>query len=185
MKNRFKFEAWCKVKIDKKWEYAYDLANKICNIDNLRDEYGFDRVFAMNQKIIQRYLKKWSLENNKKDRYDYRYEMRSVGISSDGKVIISPNVEVIALRQCTGLKDKNGELIFEGDIVKKDHSEGLYVVEFCDKGHFVGGFALKNLKNGKWSNFSQESIWMANDTPRNFDKVIGNIHQNPELIKGE
>jgi uncharacterized phage protein (TIGR01671 family) len=185
MKDRFKFRAWCKVEIDKRWEYAYDLANKMCNIDSLRDEYGFDRVFDINQKLIQRYFRKWSLENSKEDRYNYHYEMRSVGISSDGKVIASPNVEVIALRQCTGLKDKNGKVIFEGDILKKDHREQFYVVEFCKKGHFAGAFCLKNTESGKFAGFSQESIFMPSDAPRNWDEVIGNIHQNPELIKGE
>lgn len=86
--------------------------------------------------------------------------------------------------QCTGLKDKNGKVIFEGDILKKDHREQFYVVEFCKKGHFAGAFCLKNTESGKFAGFSQESIFMPSDAPRNWDEVIGNIHQNPELIKG-
>jgi uncharacterized phage protein (TIGR01671 family) len=94
------------------------------------------------------------------------------------------NDEYIVM-QSTGLKDKNGTLIFEGDVIKKDHREQLYVVEFCKKGHFAGAFCLKNTESGKFAGFSQESIFMPGDAPRNWDKVIGNIHQNPKLIKGE
>jgi uncharacterized phage protein (TIGR01671 family) len=171
MEDRFKFRAWCKVEIDKRWEYAYDLANKMCNIDSLRDKYGFDRVFDINQKLIQRYLRKWSLENSKEDRYNYHYEMRSVGISSDGKVIASPNVEVIALRQCTGLKDKNGKLIFEDDII--EHWDKKYIVKpFLPLDRFYEAESIDKHEDGS-------DDWMSNS---DIDwEVVGNIHQNPEL----
>lgn len=82
----------------------------------------------------------------------------------------------------TGLFDKNGKKIFEGDVIEKEHHENLLIVEYCLKGHNCGGFRLKDLKNGKWSDFWQESIWMPSDEPRNFDKVIGNIHEHPHLL---
>lgn len=177
MEDRFKFRAWCKVEIDKRWEYAYDLANKMCNIDSLRDEYGFDRVFDINQKLIQRYFRKWSLENSKEDRYNYHYEMRSVGISSDGKVIASPNVEVIALRQCTGLKDKNGKLIFEGDLItdKRSIYEVRYDDEYLTFSCFIKDRFCSTLSHQmRYTKVNSESL-----------EIIGNIYQNLELIKGE
>ena len=80
------------------------------------------------------------------------------------------------LQQCTGLKDKNGKLIYEGDVVYKKGS--------------------KNWKNEKllskviWSNNS--AAFMISDEnglhqmPMNSNniEILGNIYETPELIGG-
>jgi uncharacterized phage protein (TIGR01671 family) len=82
------------------------------------------------------------------------------------------------LIQYTGLKDKNGKEIYEGDVVNVDNSEpeenGEYdVVTICrwDEGCFI----LEDNAGGHW-------------TRQLFHKphrltVIGNIYENPELLK--
>lgn len=77
------------------------------------------------------------------------------------------------LGQFTGLTDCNGKEIYEGDIVKAC-SEGAYKI--CEVAWSKGtvGFFLKHLSgpwymSGAWGNESCE--------------VIGNIHDNPELLK--
>lgn len=73
------------------------------------------------------------------------------------------------LMQCTGLKDKNGKLIYEGDIVNGSCGAywGKMIVEYN-----VAGFVLN--KNGKYLNFLEGD---------NYIEVIGNIYENPELLK--
>lgn len=84
------------------------------------------------------------------------------------------------LMQYTGLKDKNGKEIYEGDIVKCEHA----ISEICFgkigyDGSFNGmtGFYLKS-----W--YSDDRDFMElyyNFEPDNIE-VIGNIYEHPELI---
>lgn len=103
-------------------------------------------------------------------------------LNDESRAFYKVSIEGSEKMQSTGLKDKNGKEIYEGDIIQKDHSDQFYVVEYCLKGHNCGGFRLRNLEDNKWSDFDQESIWMPSDEPKNFDKIIGNIYENPKLI---
>ena len=86
------------------------------------------------------------------------------------KVEIDPNT----LGQYTGLKDKNGKMIFDGDICKTDLKwASLLQIVFND---YCAAFQVL-FDDGYSEDFHQ----LYSDV-RHIE-VIGNIHDNPELLK--
>lgn len=68
------------------------------------------------------------------------------------------------IEQCTGLKDKNGKLIYEGDVVSLDKYNYLILWSDC------------------WCTFRKRSEQITHVNSSCFE-IVGNIHENPELLK--
>lgn len=83
------------------------------------------------------------------------------------------------LMQYTGLKDNHGTEIYEGDIVKVDED---YQKMFKTKKTEKIVFSCGCFKVGSTLN-SLIFFVQANNITKTFLKVIGNIYQNPELIR--
>lgn len=85
----------------------------------------------------------------------------------------------VELMQSTGLKDKNGKEIFEGDIIKN----GEAVVDV--KNHPTLGFYTT--PNGVERSFGDNtSIRDFNNDVEDFSdvtEIIGNVYENPELLE--
>ena len=93
------------------------------------------------------------------------------------------NVDINTIGQYTGLKDKDGKKIFDGDIIEVEDSYGLYlhnpntrnIVEF-----YNGSFILRHILD-KYA--SDDSFHLSSNNEDSI--IVGNIHDNPELLKGE
>ncbi len=77
--------------------------------------------------------------------------------------------------QYTGLDDKNGVKIFEGDVLHWDSHWGWYV------GYGNGAFRrmpLNDIQRLNWEHYPLEREGLETW------EIIGNIHDNPELMEG-
>lgn len=91
----------------------------------------------------------------------------------------------VVLMQSTGLHDKHGVEIFEGDIIQQVHAYDYDKLEI--ETDYLEPFEVKkgNYTQGKWiaeeidgENYSVVRYVFGKDV-----KIIGNVHQNPELLE--
>lgn len=142
-----------------------------------------------------------------KDRFKFRYfynkkikmydvmcfdlEANTVTINTDETHFLTiEETDFKNLLQCTGLKDKNGKLIFEGDVVKV--GDDIYQIVYE-----IGSFMLTakdekviNKFKDNWNDnvYPLSQFYFNNENENNYInevEIIGNIYENPELIESE
>lgn len=96
--------------------------------------------------------------------------------------------EDVIILQCTGLKDKNGKLIYEGYVVKTtfdDNSKTIFYVIWNNENALFNG---KIIKKGETNAFCINEDYLYYLLANGIDEkteIIGNIYENPELLREE
>ncbi len=88
--------------------------------------------------------------------------------------VVANPVRPETVGQFTGLFDKNGKRIFEGDIVRIPDSKMMGLP--APVAYFPHGATFMIRRTG----YRPITLWDAEETI----EVIGNIHDNPELLEG-
>lgn len=115
----------------------------------------------------------WVEGNLIKDRNGNKYIIPFNVFEPDGHHLIIDSdeawrVDSETVGQFTGMTDKKGKKLFEGDVYSMGEKNILYVVIF-DKSQFIG----KQVRNRSLAGLE---YWKSDI------EIVGNIHDNPELL---
>ena len=114
--------------------------------------------------------------NTKKWVYGYLYRNKGLYVICENiKYAEEESILLDTVGQYTGLDDKNGKEIYEGDIVKLD-SNMLKITGIVTYHNNEAVFVLEDLHDE-----IEECLWYMQEDL----EVIGNIYDNPELLRGE
>ena len=103
---------------------------------------------------------------------------------------IALEIDDAVIMQCTGKKDKNGKLIYEGDLLKplSEDDERVEVVWNEEKARF--GLMIQWTDYCYWNGLYEETktgrdYYELDDYYAEDFEVIGNVYENPELLEIE
>lgn len=104
-----------------------------------------------------------------------QYSENRIGIYSYDLKRTVKGVDPATVGQYIGLCDKNGKRIFEGDILRDEYGSFLSII------FEEGAFCYKYRGDCRGYAFNDIDFDLYSKTL----EIIGNIHDNPELLKGE
>lgn len=124
----------------------------------------------------------WGLEDDFDGFVDWDKSQKETDANNHCVEVVYRSIDDMIFEQYTGLKDKNDREIYEGDIIKSsgvplgvggDAYHDVYAVVVPDKS--TGGFCADRGIYGMRQECDARHFWRC--------EVVGNIHQNKELLK--
>ena len=151
----------------------------------MNDRYLFKAKRIDNGKWVQGYLFDDGFENGRMFVGGLVVE-KYIGAACDDCTVTGTNfceIDPSTICKCTGLKDKNGKLIWDNDVVKFDvyyygklESSTISQIKWCND-----LCALSLVVNGRGTRGTLGHLMDLNKEI----EVIGNIFDNPELVKNK
>lgn len=120
-------------------------------------------------------------------RYGYTGKEKYYIVPSYASDLYAFEVDPSTICQCTGLKDKNGKLIWEKDIIKTfDAGEEWCLSKIIFAGTSLGcGWKTTDIKSlSKYNNDLFKEVSFGSFDSKRIE-VAGNIFDNPELLESE
>lgn len=119
-------------------------------------------------------------------RYGFTGREKYYIVPSYASDLYALEIDPSTICRCTGLQDKNGNLIWENDIVKcvdeNNDIEFTAIIEFGNpNGLYSWGYQLQHIK-GDEPNLDI-LLWVDMEEAGATCKVIGNMIDNPELLE--
>lgn len=122
------------------------------------------------------------------DRFKFRTfwkdEKRMYYFNSEFPKISKEDENIAVIMQCTGIADKNGKLIYEGDVLKNLLNGKKYKVAWVG---CQASFELHQIISPNDEDYKKAqpiAIYFANGGFQRF-QVLGNIYENSELLEVE
>ena len=119
------------------------------------------------------------------DRFKFRTfwkdEKRMYYFNSEFPKISKEDENIAVIMQCTGIADKNGKLIYEGDVLKNLLNGKKYKVAWVG---CQASFELHQILSPSDEDYKKAqpiAIYFANGGFQRF-QALGNIYENPELL---
>ena len=144
---------------------------------------------------------KYRVWDNENKSYNDPYSSAYYAMAQDGGLdfychgdhMREADPDVYFIEQCTGLTDKNGQEIYEGDIVNicgiacTNDSEMACIMDtnsvvLWDKRY--ARFDVKDKPESKDWDYRRRRYFLFTDKDRDNVEVIGNVHENRELLDG-
>lgn len=111
---------------------------------------------------------------------DFEHKIYVTNIHPCGYCLIPYSVIPETIGQYTGLTE-NGKKIFEGDIVKSFEYDDIYLVKYFDNNNYPAFDCVPDVPDVPFCECNGLSFLVNTEGC----EVIGNIYDNPELLKGD